>query len=312
MIRAIDTMNFELKFSSSKGEFTINVDFVALLDTARIPFTFLVPQESAVTTTDRDAFAQISRCLGSSPLGFSGETTDGMLVEANGTRWILFGRKEVARDEEGGGLEREVLRVKARMIGGHALTGMVRPQSLVAGGQSVFLVKKVRSALDDHQVKGRKKRRMMLPEATMDEQTRSSATPSIEPGLHPPPPEASTKEIASSPSVSKEATGFENDAFPETLSHSVPRGELKASDPNILDKGLKDRLKKMIITLLSLQGISKRDVAFKDLYQHTLQASSFALRLVSKDPVLQWEAQAMSINQTLIKIFLGPAYKEDR
>lgn len=316
-------INFELNFSSSKGDFALNVDSVAVLRKCLIPLTYLVPLEITITTTDQAAIAEISRALLRSPITRAGETECALLVQANDSRWIIFGAKA---DQQGSqsGLDAvpQTLQIKARMISGHALKNLQMVE--VKEGQSVFLKKKVQHALDGHQVKGKGRKRSLV-EAAFESAGPESPELPVSLSKNHLPPKAEVDNPRSNTIITKSSTkkrknlvdpvteDDKSDAkpFPQKAepSEAVVQAAALTKQFATDDKAIKDKLKKMIVTLLSVQGILKSDPDFKDLYQHTLQASVFAMRSANPGKWTEWEAQAMNVNQSLIKLFLGANYK---
>lgn len=313
--------HFELKFNSSKGDFSLNVENVAVLTRTLIPATYLAPQTSTITTTDQEAISQISEALLSSPITSAGETECALLVQANGSRWIIFGvrsNKTPSEDENSS----QAFQIKARMINPHALNGIHIPT--LDPGQSKFLSKKVHHALDGHQVKAKGRKRSAAEVVGDTSLVSPAAVPEIVPEVSPPIPKPAVTPVersvsakfAKAKSMKKAELIMDSKEFKaaETLEEKriksvpdTPSDHLQHS----VEKAVKDKLKKMIVTLLSLQGITKSSPDFKDLYQHSLQASVFALRSADTDTWSQWEAQAMVVNQNLIKMFLGKRYKEN-
>lgn len=316
-------MNFELKFCSHKGVFNLNVDYIAVLHKALIPSAYLVPSESLITTTDEAGIRKITQHLLSSPISQCGETEYALLVQANGSRWLLYGVVDTIQGSPSRSQQEKVMKVKARMIGGHIFNGIHRPH--LQPGESTILVKKVKNALDEHVIKTKKRKRSTVEQTSQPilAQNHSSV-----PELFRTSSSRIANEhtiVASGPAPSTESTPA---VATERLKLSLPdsaqaMSQDKASThaaltinedamtkSSLQDKCTKDKLKKMIITLLSLQGISKTSPAFKDLYQHTLQASSFALRSFDGSDKAIWEENAMSINQNLIRIFMGQAFKD--
>ncbi|CCG82147.1 protein of unknown function [Taphrina deformans PYCC 5710] len=235
-------MNFELKFSSSKGEFPINVDFVAVLEKRRIPLAYYVAQESTITTTDQAAIKQLSEVLLGCPLSFAGETVLALLVQANDSRWLIYGRTEAKKKKSSDdGVEHGTLRVVARKLSELSLSGFVRPE--IKAGESAFLVKRVRSALDDHQVKKRKKRRLS-PIASGAESNQATD------------PIAKTQDLdKNNKLVETVSDRVEEDTPPVAQRQSKDKmtDNIETLSLGLTNKPLKDKLKKMIITLLSLQ-----------------------------------------------------------
>lgn len=223
-------MNFELKFSSGKGDFVLNVDAIAVLAREKIPFCYLLASESSITTTDQAAIDELTRVLQTSHVTSNNETARALLVRANDSKWLLYGRVHDGR-----------LAIKARMIGGTILNGLQRTH--LESGKSAFVVKKVKSALDEHIVKSKKRKR----------------------------------------------------------EEEVPLPKQRPKVPQPESKTVKDKIKKMTVNILSIKGVTKTSPEFKDLYQHTTQAASFALRKVPYDA--QWQQRAISVTEELVSLF---------
>lgn len=301
---------FELNFSSSKGNFSLNVEYVNVLVKYFIPSSYLVPQASTITTTDELAIDKIHEALSRSPISPEGETDYALLVQANGSRWIVYGVKSesVSGTEDSSPL----YQIKARMFTTHIENGVVIPQ--LKDNQSIFLGKKVQSALDGHQVKNKNRKRSASdmaktnaaykPSALVEDISTLLTVKAITETALP-----HTELIRSSrPQLSQ---GRKKEAITDNKSTSQESRNPDTIKPNISnEKVVKDKLKKMIVSLLSLQGITKSSPEFKDLYQHSLQASVFALRSTKTEVLADWEAQAMTVNQNLIRMFLGDKYKE--
>lgn len=316
-------MNFELKFSSSKGTFSLNVDFIAVLRKALIPAAYLVPSESDITTTDEAAISHITQHLLSSPISQCGDTEYALLVQANGSRWLLFGVVGEGQDRPEDQQTVKVMKIQARMIGGHLFNGIQRPK--LEPGKNVFLVRKVKSALDEHLIKSKKRKKNPVEERTPEPILDGQGSKTLKPATtitqsrtseqksakveHAAPNLSGMDETARSSRTSPQADGT---GHKEQVAQTTEPATVSATAKglSLQDKSLKDKLKKMIITLLSLQGIQKQSSAFKDLYQHTLQASTFALKSFDGSDKSSWERHAMAVNQSLIKIFMGNSFKD--
>lgn len=301
---------FELKFASSRGDFVLLVEKVAVLSKALVPFTYLLSTESSITTTDQAAVQELSETLLTSPLTHAGETSRTLLVQANDSRWLVFGRREA--DASG----KLMLRVRARLVGGTALKGIQETE--VEAEESRFLTKTVRRALDEHVSKNKKRKRTVVedalpitsPDTTLEpgkaaetvESTGGKSVISKESSdaatsTSKAPNAASTLKVSSSASILK----------PSKVPKTVSAEPVKSTDDASLApdlRSVKDKIKKMTMNLLSIRGITKTSKDFKELYQHTLQATSFALRNVDHTDSETWQRKAMSVTDQLIDLFV--------
>ncbi|ORY85480.1 hypothetical protein BCR37DRAFT_412217 [Protomyces lactucae-debilis] len=283
---------FALNFATDKRTFAIQVRCVAVLRRAAIPLTCLSGPSHLITTTDQAALACIKQSLYTSRFDASGETHRCLLIEANESRWLLYGQKQ---------LDAMQVRFFARVLVPMATIEQrrllldVKPR---ADRGAQFLSLRKRRAVDTFVKESKKKkqvRRISPQKVVVVSEAASQAASSVGPSGADPTTSSSgpssTIQQRLDTATTRKATAKEK----QTVS-SLPPAQAQ-------ERRAKDKLKRIILTSLRAQGIDKGHTQFGDLFQHTLQAGSFALRQTSWTPELAWERKAIGVVEDLLRMF---------
>jgi hypothetical protein len=275
--------SFDLNFSSDKRSFAIRVTHVATVRRAAIPFSCLSGPLFLITTTDQAAIACIHNLLCKGRLDASGETHRALLIEANESRWLLYGVQAP---------EAQHVCFNARVLVHFASADQQRQQLAMRArkdGEAQFLTQRKRRAVDlfsKDADKEKGKRRVLSQSQRIQDTSEAPATSSSGP--------SSTAQRADAASSRKASSD-------QTKSKSKAKQETAPETPQ--ERRAKEKLKRIILTSLRAQGVDKGHLQFADLYQHTLQAGSFALRQWDVSNEIAWERKAIDVVEDLLCMF---------